>query len=87
VSGAAAQPSANLIALPEGGCDLEGVLGEVERRLLLQALDRAGGVRTAAAKSLHLTLRSLRYRMQKHALQAEDDEPVSADSTGPESAP
>ena len=40
------------MTLPQEGCDLDGVLGEVERRLILQALDRSGGARTAAAKSL-----------------------------------
>jgi len=78
VSGAAAQPSPALVTLPDDGCDLDGVLGEVERRLILQALDRSGGVRTAAAKTLGVTLRSLRYRMQKLALQDDDeDDPLS----------
>ena len=77
VSGAAAQPSPALVTLPEEGCDIESVLGEVERRLLLQALERAGGVRTAAAKLLGVNLRSFRYRMQKHALQLDDEELVS----------
>jgi two-component system response regulator PilR (NtrC family) len=79
VSGAAAQPSSALVTLPEEGCDLDGVLGEVERRLVLQALERSGGVRTVAAKSLGVTLRSLRYRMQKHALQDDEEEPVGSD--------
>ncbi|HSO37333.1 MAG TPA: sigma-54 dependent transcriptional regulator [Labilithrix sp.] len=79
VSGAAAQPSSALVTLPEAGCDLDGVLGEVERRLVLQALERSGGVRTVAAKSLGVTLRSLRYRMQKHALQDDEEEPVGSD--------
>ena len=78
VSGAAAQPTPALVTLPEEGCDLDEVLGEVERRLILQALERSGGVRTDAAKSLGVTLRSLRYRMQKHddAGRRDDDEPV-----------
>ena len=78
VSGVAGQPSPALVTLPEEGCDLDGVLGEVERRLILQALERSGGVRTAAAKTLGVTLRSLRYRMQKNALDDEDEEPVSS---------
>jgi two-component system response regulator PilR (NtrC family) len=69
VSGATAQPTPALVGLPEEGCRLDDVLGEVERRLLLQALERAGGVRTQAAKYLGVTLRSLRYRLHKHALQ------------------
>jgi two-component system response regulator PilR (NtrC family) len=84
VSGAAAQPSPALVTLPEEGCELDGVLGEIERRLILQALDRAGGVRTAAAKSLGVTLRSLRYRMQKLALQDDDEEPVTPESWKPD---
>ncbi len=68
LSGAASQPTPALIGLPEEGCNLDDVLGEVERRLLLQALERSGGVRTQAAKLLGVTLRSLRYRFQKHAL-------------------
>jgi two-component system response regulator PilR (NtrC family) len=85
VSGATGQPSPALVTLPEAGCELDGVLGEIERRLILQALERAGGVRTVAANSLGLTLRSLRYRLQKHALQDDDDEPVSLESWKPES--
>lgn len=79
ISGSAAQPTPALLDLPEEGCDLDVVLGEVERRLILQALDRAGGVRTNAAKTLGVTLRSLRYRMQKLKMQPEDDEdpPIS----------
>jgi two-component system response regulator PilR (NtrC family) len=81
ISGAVAQPTPALLDLPEQGCDLDAVLAEVERRLILQALERAGGVRTTAAKSLGLTLRSLRYRMQKLKMQSpeEGDDPPSED--------
>ena len=85
VSGAVGQPTQSLVTLPENGCDLDEVLGEVERRLVLEALDRAGGVRTAAAKSLGVTLRSLRYRMQKHALQDDEEDPLSSDHLPPRS--
>jgi two-component system response regulator PilR (NtrC family) len=87
VSGAASQPTPALVGLPEEGCNLDDVLGEVERRLLLQALERSGGVRTQAARLLGVTLRSLRYRLQKQALgEAGDDvgdgEPEPADPAG-----
>ena len=81
VSGAAAQPTPGLVALPEDGCNLDDVLGEVERRLLLQALERTGGVRTQAAKLLGISLRSLRYRLQKQALGDGDDEEDSEPAT------
>src|SRR6185437_7625641 len=86
VSGAAARMTPALLDLPEDGCELDAVLGEVERRLILQALERAGGVRTAAAKTLGITLRSLRYRMQKLTMQPEgDDEPVPSERPPPDS--
>src|SRR5262249_42045012 len=66
VSGLSASPAPLLADLPPSGCELDGVLGEVERRLILQALERAGGVRKSAAKLLGVTFRSLRYRLAKH---------------------
>jgi two-component system response regulator PilR (NtrC family) len=63
--------------LPEEGCDLDAVLGEVERNLLLQALDRASGVRKNAAEVLGITFRSLRYRLDKHGLGGDDQGPPS----------
>jgi two-component system response regulator PilR (NtrC family) len=74
VSGAASQTMPSLVALPEEGCNIDEILGEVERRLLLEALERTGGVRTQAAKLLGVTLRSLRYRLQKHSLGADEDD-------------
>jgi two-component system response regulator PilR (NtrC family) len=71
VSGLAAQPAPLLADLPPEGCNLDDVIGEVERRLILQALARSGGVRKAAAKLLGVTFRSFRYRLAKHALAPE----------------
>jgi two-component system response regulator PilR (NtrC family) len=79
VSGAAARPSPSLADLPEEGCNLDDVMSEVERRLILQALERSGGVRTSAAKLLGVSNRSLRYRMQKLSLATDEDEPSSED--------
>jgi two-component system response regulator PilR (NtrC family) len=86
LSGAAAGPTPALIGLPEEGCNLDEVLGEVERRLMLQAMERSGGVRTQAAKLLGVSLRSLRYRFQKHALgDANDSSDDGSDSDAPPS--
>jgi two-component system response regulator PilR (NtrC family) len=74
ISGASAQATPALSELPAEGCNLDEVLGEMERRIVLQALERTGGVRTNAAKLLGVTLRSLRYRLQKHALDVGDPE-------------
>jgi two-component system response regulator PilR (NtrC family) len=78
VSGEISKATPQLLELPESGCNLEEVLGELERRLLLEALERTGGVRTHAAKLLGVTLRSLRYRLAKHSLgDSGDDMPDS----------
>ncbi|WP_437564684.1 sigma-54-dependent transcriptional regulator [Sorangium sp. So ce542] len=73
VAGLSASPAPLLAQLPPGGCMLDEVIGEVERRLILQALERTGGVRKAAAKLLGVSFRSLRYRLAKHALAADGD--------------
>ncbi|WP_437719706.1 sigma-54-dependent transcriptional regulator [Sorangium sp. So ce861] len=73
VAGLSASPAPLLAQLPPGGCMLDEVLGEVERRLILQALERTGGVRKAAAKLLGVSFRSLRYRLAKHALATDAD--------------
>lgn len=77
VSGAAGGAGPSLLQLPQEGCNLDDVLNEVERRLVLEALERTGGVRKQAAKLLGITFRSLRYRLEKHSVGG-DDEPASA---------
>jgi len=50
--------------LPDGGLSLE----ELERDLIRQALERAGGNRTRAAALLGLSRDTLRYRLEKFGL-------------------
>ena len=50
--------------LPEEGVDLEAV----ESGLIRQALERAGGNQSAAARLLGLSRYQLRYRAEKHGL-------------------
>ncbi|HEY6561633.1 MAG TPA: sigma-54 dependent transcriptional regulator [Polyangiaceae bacterium] len=77
VSGMAGGTGPSLLELPEAGCELDGVMNEIERRLLVEALERCGGVRKNAAALLGITFRSLRYRLAKHALGTEDEAPES----------
>jgi two-component system, NtrC family, response regulator PilR len=88
VSGVAGAPGPSLLDLPEAGCQLDDVVSEVERRLLLAALERTGGVRKAAAELLGITFRSLRYRLQKLGLddssEASSDAERADDSEGAE---
>jgi two-component system response regulator PilR (NtrC family) len=67
-------PAAGVVALPDEGLDLDALLARTERRLLEQALGRTGGVRTAAAKLLGVSFRSLRYRLAKHGMEAGGEE-------------
>jgi two-component system response regulator PilR (NtrC family) len=74
ISGHASAPAQSLLELPAGGLKLDDVLNEAERRLLLAALERTGGVRKRAAELLGITFRSLRYRLQKQGLSDDDGE-------------
>ena len=73
ISGHASAPAQTLLDLPPEGLNLDDVLNEAERRLLLAALERSGGVRKRAAELLGVTFRSLRYRLKKLGL-GDDDE-------------
>jgi len=70
-------------ALAEGSMDLDAYLGELEKRLLLQALERAGGVRTQAAKFVGMTFRSFRYRLAKYGIGEGDGEAEERDEVPP----
>ncbi len=52
-------------ALPDEGFNLDEWLEEMERTVLLQALEKAGGVRKKAADLLGINFRSIRYRLGK----------------------
>ena len=80
LAGATASPAPALLNLPDKGCDLDAVMAEAERRLILQALERTGGVRTQAAKLLGVTFRSLRYRLAKLGLESAGEEGADDDA-------
>jgi len=60
--------------IPEGGVDLESLLGDYERSLLREALERTGGVKKRAAALVGVSFRSFRYRLEKLGLEAPGDE-------------
>ncbi len=49
-------------------------VAEFERALIVEALERAGGVQTRAARALGMSERHLRYKLKKYRLSAADDE-------------
>jgi two-component system response regulator HydG len=62
----AAAPTPSL--LPAGDIDLGAFLDELEGELLRRALQRAGGNKAQAARSLAVSREGLRYKLQKHGL-------------------
>lgn len=71
------EQDASSSTLPSGRYALTEYLDQVERRALLAALDKTHFNRTAAAKLLGLTFRTMRYRMERLGIkppEGHDDE-------------
>jgi two-component system response regulator PilR (NtrC family) len=62
----------SLFDIPAEGIDLEKVVEELERNLLLKALQRAKGVKKKAAELLNINFRSIRYRLEKYGINSRD---------------
>lgn len=60
--------SSNEIEIGEDGVDLDKVMGQIEKELLIKAIHSAGGVKKRAAKLLRISFRSMRYRIEKYNL-------------------
>ena len=54
--------------IPASGVELDALIHDYERGLLLEALDKAGGVKKRAASLLGISFRSFRYRLEKLGL-------------------
>lgn len=60
--------SSNEIEIGDDGLDLDKVMGQIEKELLVKAIHAAGGIKKRAAKLLHISFRSMRYRIEKYNL-------------------
>jgi two-component system response regulator PilR (NtrC family) len=67
------KPDAVSLTLPQEGIDLDNVLGQLERDLLQQALERTRGAKQKAADLLGISFRSFRYRLAKYGLGGDDE--------------
>jgi two-component system response regulator PilR (NtrC family) len=65
--------------MPAEGLDLEKVVEDFERGIIIKALEHTRGNRTEAARLLGVTFRSLRYRLSKLG--------ISGGEAGPEAVP
>ena len=61
------------IEIPPDGINLEKIMGEIERDLLIKSLDKVGGIRKKAAELLNISFRSFRYRLDKYGIVPDDD--------------
>jgi two-component system response regulator PilR (NtrC family) len=66
--------SSHEIEITDDGVDLEKIIGQIEKELIIKAVHRANGVKKNAAKLLGITFRSMRYRVDKYGLGGPGDE-------------
>jgi len=71
--------SSNEIEIGTEGVDLDKVMGQIEKELLIKAIHSASGVKKRAAKLLHISFRSMRYRIEKYNLGIVGDDELSDD--------
>ena len=62
------------INLPPEGLDLDELMNQLEKNLLLKALEETQGRKNKAADLLRISFRSFRYRLEKHGIDAPGDE-------------
>jgi len=73
---AASGPSG--ISLPDGGVDLNAIVDDIERKLILQALEKSGGVKKKAAELLGLNRTTLLEKLKKKGIETQGKEPPPA---------
>ena len=66
--------SSNEIEVGPDGADLDKILGQIEKELLVKAIHQANGIKKRAAKLLKISFRSMRYRVEKYNLGTMGDE-------------
>ncbi|MGQ9570011.1 MAG: sigma-54-dependent transcriptional regulator [Thermodesulfovibrionales bacterium] len=54
--------------LTEKGINLDDIITDIEKKYLLKALEKSGGVKKEAAKLLNISFRSFRHRLSKYGI-------------------
>lgn len=65
--------SSQEIEIGADGIDLDKILGQIEKELIIKAIHNTNGIKKRAAKLLHITFRSMRYRVEKYGLGTMDE--------------
>jgi two-component system response regulator PilR (NtrC family) len=73
-SGSKQMVSSEGIEITEEGVDLDKIVGQIEKELIIKAIHTANGVKKKAAKLLNITFRSMRYRVEKYNLGSISDD-------------
>ncbi len=84
---AASTPNVHLgekLEFESSGLDLPKITEDLERRAIEEALRRTGGVITEAARTLHITRRMLRYKMDKLGILSGRADEAEAEIEGPD---
>lgn len=67
-----------VLNLPEEGVDLNAMVDDMERKLILQALEKSGGVKKKAAELLGLNRTTLLEKLKKKGIEAQGKESSSS---------
>jgi two-component system, NtrC family, response regulator PilR len=73
-SGSKQMVSSEGIEITSEGVDLDKIIGQIEKELIIKAIHTADGVKKKAAKLLGITFRSMRYRVEKYNLGSISDD-------------
>lgn len=71
--------SSHEIEIGDDGLDLDKVIGQIEKEVLIKAIHAAGGTKKKAAKLLKISFRSMRYRIEKYNLGVVGDDELDED--------
>jgi two-component system response regulator PilR (NtrC family) len=66
--------SSQEIEIGPEGIDLDKIIGQIEKELLIKAIHVANGTKKRAAKLLNISFRSMRYRVEKYGLGTMNEE-------------
>lgn len=64
------------IEITDEGVDLDKIMGQIEKELIIKAIHAGDGVKKRAAKLLGISFRSMRYRVEKYNLGSLSDEEI-----------